>query len=54
MGFLVWFGIGEGQFFIHQLQTALPFEYGPLASFCPVVVLLDEEESAIAFPTKKE
>lgn len=54
MGFLVWFGIGDGQFFIHQLQTALPFEYGPLTRFCPVMVLLDEGESAIAFPIKKE
>lgn len=40
--------------FIHKLQTALPFEYSPLAGICPVMVLLDEEESEIVFPTKKE
>lgn len=40
--------------FIHTRQTALPFEHSPLAGVCPLVVLLDEEEIEIAFPTKTE
>lgn len=48
MGVLVRFGNGEGSpSFIHQLQSTLPLECSPWA-----VVLLDEEESAIALPAK--
>lgn len=40
--------------FIPKFQTELLLEYSPLDGFCPVMVLLDKEESTFAFPTRHE